>query len=59
MAVDRNDVDEQQARLDRIIADFRAVRQRLRVKQGIALWNRTEEALGGVAQAEPPPRKLN
>ena len=51
---------EQQARLDRIIDEFRAARQRNFVKQGIALWDRTEEAYQKkVARVEPPPAKPN
>lgn len=51
---------EQQARLDRIIDEFRAARQRDLVKQGIALWDRTEEAYrNSVARVDPPPVKLN
>ena len=35
MAIDRNDNDERQARLDAMIEEFRAARQRVIVKRGI------------------------
>jgi len=44
MAIDRNDSDERQARLDAMIAEFRAAQQRRLVKAGKILWNRTEAA---------------
>lgn len=60
MAIDRNDIDERQARLDVMIAEFRAAQQRQTVKQGIALWNRTELAQPKLAAyAALPPEKLN
>jgi hypothetical protein len=37
MAIERGDIDERQARLDVIVAEFRAAQQRRLVKQGIAL----------------------
>jgi hypothetical protein len=43
-----------------MIDEFRAARQRRLVKQGIALWNRTEQAYRNeAAKGEPPPVKLN
>jgi hypothetical protein len=60
MASQSDRTAEQQARLDRIIDEFRAARQRNLVKQGITLWDRTEEAYQKkVARVEPPPVKLN
>lgn len=61
MAVERHDIDNRQARIDKMIAEFHAARQRRLVKQGIALWNRTEAALREelAAQAEPPPTRPN
>ena len=51
---------EHQARLDRMMEEFRTSRQRRLVNQGIALWNRTEEAYRkAAAKREPPPTKLN
>ena len=50
----------QQARLDRMLEEFRAARERRLVKQGIALWNRTEQAYrDAAARGEPPPVKLS
>lgn len=56
MAVDRNDSEERQARLDWMMEEFRAAQQRRVVKAGIALWNRTEAAQQAMACVEPPPR---
>jgi hypothetical protein len=43
-----------------MMEEFRATRQRRLVKQGIALWNRTEEAYRKAApKSEPPPPKLD
>ena len=58
-----NEVDpahEQEARLGKMIDEFRAARQRRLVKQGIALWHRTEEAhRNAAAKGEPPPDTLD
>ena len=55
-----NHTAEQQARLERMIDEFRAARQRRLVKQGIALWNRTEQAYRNeAAKVEPPLGKVN
>jgi len=59
MAIERNDVDERQARLDVIIGEFRAARQRLLVKQATALWNRSEAHRRAAAKVELPPAKIN
>jgi hypothetical protein len=60
MAIDRNDSDERQARLDAMIAEFRAAQQRRLVKAGKVLWNRTEAAQQAMACAEPaPPDKVH
>ena len=56
MPIDRNDTVEQQARLDAMIEEFRAARQRRLVKAGIVLWNRAaaaQEAMACVAPAPP------
>ena len=55
MAIDRHDTDERQAQLDEMIDRFRAAEQRRLVKQGIALWNRTEAAYQMTRLSEPPP----
>ena len=60
MAIDRTDSEERQARLDAMVEEFQAARQRRLVKTGIALWNRTaaaQEAMACVAPA--PPAKVN
>ena len=60
MAIDRNDTEERQARLDKMIEEFRAVQQRRLVKAGLVLWNRTEAAQQAMACVEPaPPDKLH
>jgi hypothetical protein len=60
MAIERTDLEEQQARLDTMIEEFRIARQRRLEKQGIELWNRTERAhRNAAAKGEPPPEKLN
>ena len=60
MAIDRNDSEERQARLDARIEEFRAAQQRRLVKEGIVLWNRTEAAHRALACVEPaPPDKVH
>lgn len=60
MAIQRTPLEEQQARLDTMVEEFRLARQRRLEKQGIALWNRTEEAYrNAAAKGEPPPEKIN
>ena len=55
MAIDRNDSEERQARLDKMIEEFRAAQKRRLLKVGIALWNRTEAAQRALACVEPAP----
>ena len=60
MAIDRNDTEERQARLDAMIEEFRAAQQRRLVKAGIVLSNRTEAARQAMACVEPaPPDKVH
>ena len=60
MAIQRTPLEEQQARLDTMVEEFRLARQRRLEKQGIALWNRTGEAYRNAAgKGEPPPEKIN
>ena len=60
MAIDRNDRDERQARIDALIAQFRAAQERRLVKRGIALWKRAEAAQQAMAYVEPrPPEKIH
>jgi hypothetical protein len=55
MAIDRNDREERQARIDALIAQFRAAQQRRLVKRGIVLWKRAEAARPAMTYVEPPP----
>lgn len=55
MAIDRNDSEERQARLDVMIDEFRAAQQRRLVKRGIVLWNRAEAAQQAMACVAPAP----
>jgi hypothetical protein len=60
MAIDPTHLDEQQARLNTMIEEFRVARQRRLEKQGIALWNQTERAhRNAAAKGKPPPKKVN
>jgi hypothetical protein len=45
MALEQNDLEERQVRLDAMIAEFRAAQQRRLVRVGKALWNQTERQL--------------
>jgi hypothetical protein len=56
VAIDRNDSEERQARLDAMLEEFRAAQQRRQVKAEIALRNRTEAAQQAMACAKPVPR---
>ena len=55
MAIDRDDRDEREARLNALIEEFRVAQQRRLVKRGIALWNRAEAAHQAMAYVDPPP----
>lgn len=46
------DVDERQARVDALIAEFRAAQERRRVKIATALWNRSESALRDIVPTD-------
>lgn len=60
MKIERPDIDERQARLDKMIAEFRAARQRRLVNHGMTLWNRTEKTPHqAAAVADLPPTKIN
>ena len=58
-AVEQNSVEERQARLDAMIAEFRAAQQRRLVKAGQALWRNTERAQRSPAAAVEPVLILN
>jgi hypothetical protein len=49
MAIDRNDTEERQVRLDAMIAEFRTAQQRRLVKVGKALSTRSERAESAAA----------
>lgn len=55
LAIDSHPTDDRQSRYDAMIEEFRAAQKRRLVKQGMALWNRTEAARRKTALAEPPP----
>jgi hypothetical protein len=60
MAIDRKDRDERQARIDALVEEFRAARQRRLLKRGIALWNRFEaEQQAMTCVVRPPPEKVH
>ncbi len=60
MAIDRNDSEERQARLDAMIEEFRAAQQRQLVKAEMARWNHTEAAQPAMACVKPaPPDKVH
>ena len=59
MANRRETVEERQTRLDAMIDEFRAARQRRLVKQGIALWNRSEKMYRSGPSLKKPPEKIN
>lgn len=58
MAIERNHQEEQQARLEAMMAEFRRARQRHLEKQGIDRSNRTLTR-SRAAEPELPPAKLN
>lgn len=52
-------IDERQAKIDALTAEFRAAQQRRQVKLGMALWNRAEAELrDAVLPAEPPAKPI-
>ena len=60
MAIDRNDSEERQARLDTMIEEFRAAQQRRLVKAEMVRWKRTEAAQQAMACVTPaPPDKVH
>ena len=56
MAIESNDSEDRQARLDAMIEEFRAAQQRRLVKAELALWNRIETAQRAMACVKPAPR---
>jgi hypothetical protein len=58
MATERTPAEEQQDRLERMMAEFRDARQRRLEEQGIARWNRSMTRPPSL-KAILPPGKLN
>ena len=56
MAIDRNDSEERQARLDAMIEEFRAAQQRRLVKAETVRRTRTEGTKQAMACLTPAPR---
>jgi hypothetical protein len=56
MAIDRNDADDRQARLDRMIEEFRAAQKRRLTQRGIALGNRAEATHQVMSRSVRPTR---
>lgn len=59
MAIERDEIDERRARIDGMVAEFRAARQRRLVKQGIALWKRNKMEQHLAALATPAPTRIH
>ena len=53
-----HDVAEQEARLQKRLAEFQAAQRRRLVKQRIALWNDLEAHMAA-SQTAPPPTKID
>ena len=58
MANDDKGVEGLQARIDAVIEELRAARQRLLVTRGIAMWNRAEAAHRAMTGVKPPPPEI-
>lgn len=54
MAIDRNDIEERQLRLDTMIEEFRAAQQRRLVKRERVQRNRAEATQQAMACVMPP-----
>ena len=60
MAIQADDKDERQIRLDLMIEQFRSAERSALIKHGITLWTRTERQLGIMPFDAPrPPNKIN
>jgi hypothetical protein len=57
MAIQRDDKDEREKRIDYLTEEFRAAEKRALLKRGIELWTRTE--LGMTNEAPRPAAKVN
>jgi hypothetical protein len=60
MAIQRNDKDEREARMDILIERFQEAERRDLLKRGIGLWTQTEAQSGILFPHAPlPPNKIN
>jgi hypothetical protein len=60
MAIQRDDDDERETRLNTMIEQIRTAEQRALLKRGIALWTQTEMQSGiPFLHAPLPPNKIN
>ena len=57
MAIQRDQKDEREKRIDILTEQFRAAEKRALLKRGIELWTRTE--LGTIFEAPRPLAKIN
>ena len=57
MAIQRNDTDERNARVEMLIERFQNAERRALLKRGIELWTRTERVQ--VHPTAPSPAKIN
>ena len=57
MAIQRDQKDEREQRIDILTEQFRAAEKRALLKRGIELWTRTE--LGTIFEAPRPLAKIN
>ena len=56
MAIQRDDTDEREKRIDIMVEQFRTAEKRALLKRGIQLWTRTERT---VHEAPLPAAKIN
>jgi hypothetical protein len=60
MAIQRDDEDERETRVNTMIDQIRTAERRALLKRGITLWTRAERHLGIVPfDATLPPNKIN
>ena len=58
MAIDRNEPAERRARIDQLIEEYRAAKQRRLVRLAIELWRDTE-ARQQFVELEAPPQRIH
>ncbi len=60
MAIERDDADERQARIEMMIVEFRTAQQRRLVRRGIGSWKRAEAVeLARTFGPAPVPEKIH